>query len=78
MVLTSAVTGEGVEDFLNAVDARLSQSMETLELTLDVTEGKKIAWLYAHGEVQNRTDDEHGVHITVRLDAANARRFETL
>jgi len=38
-------------------------------------EGKKIAWLYSHGEVLERRDDEEKVHIIVKLSLENRERF---
>lgn len=79
MVLTSAITGEGVADFLAAVEARLSHAHETIEVTLQPADGKRLAWLYAHGDVTERRDDEDGqIHLTVKLEPANARRFEQM
>lgn len=78
VVLMSAATGEGVEAFLQAVEAHLSRAQETLTVTLKAHDGKLQSWLYNHGEVIERIDDEHGVHMTVRLEPANARRFEQL
>lgn len=76
IVLTSAVTGAGVGDFLAAVSARLAQALETMEVTLDASDGKSIAWLYANGDVIARTDDGSSIHLTVRLSEADARRFD--
>ena len=39
--------------------------------------GGDIAWLYQHGEVLERHDDEAGASLTVRLSADDRRRFET-
>ncbi|HEY9080842.1 GTPase HflX [Magnetovibrio sp.] len=78
VVLISAVTGEGVDQFLNLLEGQLSQNEETLSVVLKAHEGKLQSWLYTHGEVLDRVDDEHGVHLTVRLEPANARRFEQL
>jgi hypothetical protein len=35
-----------------------------------------MAWLYSHGEVLNRTDDEEQTEITVRLAPEDVQRFE--
>lgn len=77
MVLMSAVTGAGVNDFLTAVDARLTRHMEIHEVTLAAHDGKALAWLYAHGDVVERTDDGQEIHLKVRLEAADAQRFAT-
>ena len=78
VVLMSAATGEGVDEFLEAVEAQLSRAQETLTVTLKAHDGKLQSWLYTHGDVIDRIDDEHGVHMTVRIEPANARRFEQL
>ena len=38
--------------------------------------GSDIAWLYEHGEVLERTDDEEGANLTVRLSPDDRNRFE--
>jgi len=78
VVVMSAVTGQGVDDFLATVEDQLSRALETLELRLEPADGKTLAWLYAHGEVIDRRDEDDGVHVTVRLEPANARRFEQI
>ncbi len=35
-----------------------------------------LAWLYEHGEVLERLDDEKAILLKVRIDAANWARFE--
>jgi GTP-binding protein HflX len=71
----SAATGEGVAALLAAFDARLAQSRQEIEAEVDLADGATLAWLYAHGEVLDRHDDEHLAHLRVRLDAADAARF---
>ena len=74
----SAVTGEGVDEFLAAVEAQLSKGFETLTITLDPADGKRLSWLYAHGDVQARTDTETGIELVVEMEPANVKRFEQL
>ena len=38
------------------------------------SDGAALAWLYRHGEVVERRDDESAAHLMVRLDAADAPR----
>ena len=75
-VPVSAVTGQGVEDLLEAVDAELSRSRQVWEIVLPPGDGAAIAWLYQHGEVQRREDGDEGVSLTVSLDPADRARFE--
>ncbi len=71
----SAATGEGTGALLAALDARLSQSRQEIEAEVDLADGATLAWLYAHGEILSRRDDESLAHLRVRLDAADAARF---
>ena len=72
----SAVTGQGVEDLLEAVDAELSRSRRVCDFVLPPDDGAAIAWLYRHGDVQRREDGDDGVSLTVSLDPADRARFE--
>ncbi|MBF0249081.1 MAG: GTPase HflX [Alphaproteobacteria bacterium] len=78
IVVTSAVTGEGIDAFFAAVDARLAKTMETHEFTVKPSDGKRLAWLYANGEVLERTDGDNAIHLIVRMDPSNVSRFERL
>ncbi len=71
----SASTGEGTAALLAALDARLSQSRQEIEAEVELSDGATLAWLYAHGEVVARRDDEHLAYLRVRLDEADAARF---
>ncbi|MGF1640311.1 MAG: GTPase HflX [Rhodospirillales bacterium] len=71
----SARSGEGCKVLLAVLDDRLGAAMQTLEVSLAVDDGASLAWLYDHGEVVARRDEDEAVHVTVRLAAANAARF---
>lgn len=72
---TSAATGQGCDVLLSALDMRLSEARELISADIALTDGKSLAWLYAHGEVIERADDETLAHVKVRLDAADVARF---
>lgn len=72
----SAVTGEGIENLLSAVDEELARSQRVCEFVLPSGDGAAIAWLYRHGDVQRRQDDDDRVSLTVALDQADRARFE--
>ncbi|MBL6946478.1 MAG: GTPase HflX [Rhodospirillales bacterium] len=74
-IVTSAVTGEGCNELLALLDSRLAESRELVSADIAFSDGASLAWLYAHGEVIERTDDDTHAHLTVRLDAADAARF---
>jgi GTP-binding protein HflX len=56
----SAVSGEGLDDLLAAIETRLSRGRPVLSLRLDSHDGEGQAWLYAHTEVLSRHSDDDG------------------
>jgi GTP-binding protein HflX len=71
--LVSAVTGEGIDRLIEAVETRLARDRLVLELDLDPIDGAGASWLYRHAEVlarEMRADGRLG--MTVRVDPANA------
>jgi len=74
----SALTGEGVPILLGKMDSFFASLEKVYMFTLPLSEGKKIAWLYAHGEVVARKDDEETAHITVSLSLENKEKFGRL
>jgi GTP-binding protein HflX len=63
----SAVTGEGIDRLLQAIEDRLARGRSLLELTLDACDGRGLHWLYEHAEVMSRRDEETGLRLTVRV-----------
>jgi len=77
-VALSAVTGEGEQALLRAIDARLNSERQVINLSVELAHGAAIAWLYQRGEVLSRRDDESLAHMRVGLDGADAARFDRL
>ncbi len=71
----SALTGEGLDRLYALLDRLMTAEREVAELTLDPGDGAALAWLYSHGEVLNRRDDEHATYLTVSLEPADLARF---
>ena len=71
----SAITGEGCATLLERLDRRLAVDRHAVELAVPLSDGAAIAWLYAHGEVVGRRDDEDRAHLAVRLSPADLGRF---
>jgi GTP-binding protein HflX len=72
----SALNGEGVQELLDKIDHFMAAEEKTYVVHLPLIHGKNIAWLYAHGEVLSRTDDELNTEITVKLSPENKDRFD--
>jgi GTPase len=72
----SAVTGEGIDHLLSAIEDRLARGRPELELTLDASDGQGLHWLYEHAEVMNRRDEDGGLHLTVRVPPDQIERLK--
>ena len=76
VVGVSAITGEGLPALREAIDVRIAAGMEIADYTIPPDDGARLAWLYEHGEVIGRADEEAAIHVTVRLLPADRARFE--
>ncbi|HTH97587.1 MAG TPA: GTPase HflX [Stellaceae bacterium] len=74
-VALSAVTGEGCDALLELLDRHLRVHMQPVPFDVSLSDGAGIAWLYAHGEVIEREDDEEMAHLVVNLSDADRDRF---
>ena len=75
-VAVSAITGEGLPALLAAIDARIAAGMELACYDIPPADGARLAWLYQHGEVVERADQDAAIHVKVRLLPADRARFE--
>mgnify|MGYP001548176969 CR=1 FL=1 len=77
-VLLSAVSGEGCEALLETI-ARLVDDAPPVSVYATPAQGAALAWLYRHGRVLDRIeDDEGGVRLAVRLEPQALGQFEQL
>lgn len=76
VVAVSARSGAGVDRLLALIDERLSLARLTVEVSVPYSDGATIAWLYRRGEVLSREDRDDDISFLVRLDAADAGRFQ--
>ena len=75
-VIVSALTGEGCDALLSEIAARIDEA-PPLAARLRADEGEALAWLYRHGRVLAREDDDQGgVRLDVRLDPQALGQFE--
>ena len=75
-VAVSAITGEGLHALQDAIDRRIAAGMDTAEYDIPSGDGARLAWLYAHGEVIERQDNDEAIHVRVRLLQSDRARFE--
>jgi GTPase len=72
----SALTGEGVEQLLEAVGELVNDAGTAREIAVPLSDGATIAWLYRNGDVRSRHDDGETARLTVALDAAASAQFD--
>jgi GTP-binding protein HflX len=71
--LVSALSGEGIEQLIDVIEARLARTRVTMELELDPADGAGASWLHRHAEVLAKDMRPDGrLAITVRVDPAKA------
>ena len=75
IVALSAVTGEGCDDLLRLIDRRFENGAAPVRLDVPLSDGRTLAWIYAHGEVLGRRDDTDAAHLSVRLSDADLGRL---
>jgi GTP-binding protein HflX len=74
-VLVSALSGEGLDRLVTAIEARLAETRQTLAVSLDPADGAGLSWLYRHAEVLSQDIAEDGrLSVTVRADPDKAAR----
>jgi GTPase len=79
VVIISALTGEGMEPLLERIGATLTGGARVVELTIPADDGRRLAWLHAHGDVvdeQQQGDDSR--LLRVRLGAKELGQFQAL
>jgi GTP-binding protein HflX len=74
-VALSAATGEGCGRLLQVIDRRFEEGARAVRLDVPLSDGKTLAWIYAHGEVLGRRDDADSAHLSVRLSEADLGRL---
>ena len=72
----SAATGEGCDELLRVIDRRID-SRAAIRLDVKLSDGAALAWLYQHGTVTARSDDETDAHLEVKLSPAELGRFHS-
>jgi GTP-binding protein HflX len=74
-VTISALTGEGVDDLLQAVGDRLRALGRIVELVVPYDRGDVLAAVHREGEVVVESQSEGAVRLRVRVDEAGVARF---
>ncbi len=76
--MISAMTGKGIADLAQTIDAALREPGITENLHLGFDEGRKRAWLFDQNVVENEIQNETGFDLTVTWTRKQAERFAKL
>ena len=71
----SAVTGQGVDALLAAVEAALSEPRVSAEAVASLTDGRALAWLHAHGAVVSEQADDTHARLTLSITERELNQF---
>ncbi len=75
-ILVSAITGEGIETLLSAIETRLADDRQSFRLKLPAGDGEGLAWLYREAEVLARENARDGaLRITLRAGSEAVGRI---
>jgi GTP-binding protein HflX len=74
-VAVSALSGDGMDRLWEMIDARLGKDQLVVYADIALSDGKALAWLYSHGHIMERADDEEFAHVKVALEPADMDRF---
>jgi GTP-binding protein HflX len=78
VILVSALTGEGIPELKALLAERLQGPGELHTLLLHLSDGRRLAWLHANGEVIGQADKGGQIEVQVRLEPDAERRFRAL
>jgi GTP-binding protein HflX len=73
----SALTGEGLDALRQMMADGLRSGEQVHEIRLPLSEGERIAWLHARGEVLDSRVEKDSITLTVRLSPDNLARFQS-
>jgi GTP-binding protein HflX len=71
----SAQYGEGCEELLETLERRIAEGREVIDCAVPFEDGASIAWLYEHGNVLKRHDEDGVARMQVELDHKQVARF---
>ncbi|MBL4873023.1 MAG: GTPase HflX [Rhodobacteraceae bacterium] len=74
--VTSAITGEGLDELYETIEDALAEPVFTETLTLDYSQGKGRAWLYAHNVVQNEEQTDEGYVLEVQWTEKTGNQYK--
>ncbi len=72
----SALTGEGIEDFLNKIDETLSEQNKTVSLNIPAADGALLSWLHQNALILNTRLQEDKLCLELKISEANLSKLQ--
>lgn len=76
VVMLSAISGEGIDVLSERVAAILTAARKPHDVRIAANDGAALAWLHAHGNVEQESGEGDTRTVTVRLTNEDLARFE--
>jgi GTP-binding protein HflX len=76
IVATSAITGAGIAELMDAIELNLVEPTVTEKVKLAFSEGKRRAWLFDHNVVDKEEQIDIGFEVTVTWTPKQAAQFQ--
>jgi GTP-binding protein HflX len=78
VVPISAASGEGLDALRERLSQKLRSGEQVHRIRIPASDGGRIAWLHARGEVLDQTMDQDELELSVRLSPDNWARFQAM
>lgn len=75
-IAISALTGQGTDNLLAAIQSIVSEHHRTVTYSVDASRGDVLSWLHERAYVINQETEDHITRITVDIDPADMGRFK--
>ena len=76
-VAVSALTGAGIGELLARFESKMTRDNIELSLSLDVSDGAGLAWVYRHAEVTGRRERAEKIALKLRIRPQDMARMES-
>lgn len=77
-ILISALTGEGSQSLLTAIDQKLGDQNKKLQIEIPASEGKILAWIYQNAQVLKNSTIDENIRLEIKIKEADANRLSKL
>lgn len=74
----SALTGQGIDGLLAEIARRLQADWEVLKVKVPASDGRRLAWLHAHGDVTEQRLDGETWTLVVKLRASDLAAWKQM